>query len=132
MVIYSFYSFSNFQIVSDATVSNYTDIFSDSSLHTTVKNSFIITASTSVISVLIAFPLAYIIAFKIPKRFQLLILVALIIPFWTSYIVRSYAWLTVFSENGLINKFLLWLGVIDSPLEVVYPTFPRSNHLSWI
>ena len=122
MLIYSFYSFTNFRIVSDATLSNYTDFFTNSLFHTAVKNSFIITASTTVISILIAFPLAYIIAFKIPKRYQLVILVALIIPFWTSYVVRSYAWLTVLSENGLMNKFLFWLGVIDNPIEIVYTT----------
>ena len=70
------------------------------------------------ISVLLAYPLAWIIAMRVPVRFQRLALMMAVLPFWTSYVVRSYAWLLVLGQNGVINKSLLALGVIAEPLHI--------------
>ena len=79
-------------------------------------NSIEVTIATTIISVLVAYPLAYILAYRVPKNWQRLVLVLTVLPFWTSYVVRSYSWLLVLSENGIINQFLLWAGILDTPV----------------
>ena len=120
MLVYSFWSLIDYKIVSTWTLQNYQYFFTKSFYYSALWNSLIITFWTVVISILVAFPLAYAIAFKIPRRYQLLSLIAMIIPFWTSYIVRSYSWLTILSENGIINQFLISSGLMDKPLDIVY------------
>ena len=117
MVVYSFWTYVDYRVESIWTFENYQDFFTRSTFHSALKNSAILTILTVVLSVVLAYPVAYGIAFKIPKRFQILVLITLIIPFWTSYVIRSYSWLTVLSENGVVNKFLMWLGVIETPLD---------------
>jgi len=75
-----------------------------------------VTVLTTILSVLVAYPLAYILAYRVPSRWQRLMLVLTVLPFWTSYVVRSYSWLLVLSENGIINQFLLWSGLLESPV----------------
>lgn len=79
-------------------------------------NSIEVTVLTTILSILVAYPLAYILAYRIPKQWQRLVLVLTVLPFWTSYVIRSYSWLLVLSENGIINQFLLGLGVLDQPI----------------
>ena len=52
-----------------------------------------------------------------PPRWQRMLLVLIMLPFWTSYVIRSYSWLVVLSKNGVINQILLDLGWIDEPIE---------------
>jgi len=75
---------------------------------------------TTIISILLAYPLAYILAYKIPAKWQRFLLVLTVLPFWTAYVVRSYSWLLVISENGIINVTLMNLGIIDQPMELAY------------
>jgi spermidine/putrescine transport system permease protein len=79
-------------------------------------NSIEVTVITTIVSVVVAYPLAYILAYKVPKQWQRFALVLTVLPFWTSYVVRSYSWLLVLSENGVINQFLLWSGILDTPV----------------
>ncbi|GIK99094.1 MAG: spermidine/putrescine ABC transporter permease [Alphaproteobacteria bacterium] len=79
-------------------------------------NSIEVTLAVTAISVALAYPLAYILAYRVPARWQRLLLILIVLPFWTSYVVRSYSWLLVLSENGVISTLLLDLGVIDRPI----------------
>ena len=79
-------------------------------------NSLEVTVIVTILSVILAYPLAYILAYRIPVRWQRLLLVLIVLPFWTSYVIRSYSWLLVLSENGILNQILLDLGLIDRPL----------------
>jgi len=81
-------------------------------------NSLEITVAVTVISILLAYPLAWIIAERVPRRWQRLALMLAILPFWTSYVVRSYAWLLVLAHNGIVNQVLLGAGVIEQPLQL--------------
>jgi spermidine/putrescine transport system permease protein len=82
-----------------------------------------ITITVTVVSVLLAYPLAWIIAFRVPQRWQRLALLLAILPFWTSYVVRSYAWLLVLAREGLVNQAMLGLGVISEPLTLANTRF---------
>jgi spermidine/putrescine transport system permease protein len=97
---------------------NYAKFLSDLSLFKGLVASLQITVIVTVLSVLLAYPLAWIIAMRIPGRYQRLALMLAVLPFWTSYVVRSYSWLLVLGQNGVLNKALLSLGVITEPLEI--------------
>ncbi|MEM6677876.1 MAG: ABC transporter permease [Pseudomonadota bacterium] len=74
-------------------------------------NSLEITVVVTVVSVLLAYPLAAIIAFRVPERWQRLVLALAVLPFWTSYVVRSYAWTLVLAGNGPLNRGLDAIGL---------------------
>jgi len=89
---------------------------SDGAFVDALVNSIQVTLTVTVLSVLAAYPLAYILAYRVPKRWQRVALVAIVLPFWTSYVIRSYSWLLVLSENGVISQTLLSLGITDGPI----------------
>ncbi len=97
---------------------NYHKIFTDPSLLKGLVVSLEITIVVTIISVLLAYPLAWIIAMRMPERYQRLALMLAVLPFWTSYVVRSYSWLLVLGQNGVVNKTLMGIGLIAEPLEI--------------
>jgi len=99
-------------------LANYGQFFTNPSYWRAMTNSIEVTAIVTVISVLLAYPFAWILAFVVPQRWQRLALMLAVLPFWTSYVVRSYAWLLVLAEKGVINTFLLELGAITDPLQL--------------
>ncbi len=118
MIAMSFASLDGRTIVHGFSPDNYIRFFSDPSLFKGVTVSLEITFIVTVSSVLLAYPLAWIIAMRVPARYQRLALMLAVLPFWTSYVVRSYAWLLVLGQNGVVNKALLGLGVIAEPLAI--------------
>ena len=74
-------------------------------------NSLEITLTVTVLSVLLAYPLAWIIAEEIPPRYRRLALALAVLPFWTSYVVRSYAWSLVMAKQGVLNEAITSLGL---------------------
>ncbi|OCW56852.1 ABC transporter permease subunit [Hoeflea olei] len=85
-------------------------------------NSYLSSLKIALISTLftlaIGFPLAYGMA-RAPDRIRPTLLMLVILPFWTSFLIRVYAWIGILKQEGLLNQFLLWLGVIDTPLEIL-------------
>jgi putrescine transport system permease protein len=77
-----------------------------------------IALTSTVMTLLVGYPIAYAMARSAPEwRPTLLMLV--ILPFWTSFLIRVYAWMGILSNEGLLNQFLLWLGVINEPLTIL-------------
>jgi spermidine/putrescine transport system permease protein len=70
------------------------------------------------VSVLVAYPVAYLLAYRIPQRWAAALLVLAVLPFWTSYVVRSYSWLLVLAEKGIINDTLLGIGLLSEPIQI--------------
>ena len=116
MFVLSFAHMEGRTIVQGFDPGNYVRVFSDWSQLNALINSVEITVTVTVISVVLAWPLAAIIAWRVPPRFQRLALLLAVLPFWTSYVVRSYSWLLVLGKNGVINNTLMGLGVIAEPL----------------
>ena len=77
-----------------------------------------IAAISTFLTLLIGFPLAYGMA-RAPKNWRPLLLMLVILPFWTSFLIRVYAWIGILKKEGLLNQFLLWLGVISEPLTIM-------------
>ena len=97
---------------------NYTQFFTSASYFQAMTNSLEVTALVTVLSVVLAYPFAWILAELVPERWQRLALLLAVLPFWTSYVVRSYSWLLLLAEKGLINDTLLDLGLVSRPLEL--------------
>jgi spermidine/putrescine transport system permease protein len=74
---------------------------------------------TTLICLVFAFPFAYFLS-KMPKKYTNLLLILTIIPFWTSSLVRTYALMILLKTKGLINSFLIFVGLINEPLELLY------------
>jgi spermidine/putrescine transport system permease protein len=110
------------QIVYSWDLGNYINFFSKSYLLKGLFVSLEITFLVTILSALLAYPLAWIIAERVPKKWQRIALIMAILPFWTSYVVRSYSWLLVLSTDGVINKSLLQIGIISEPLPLANTT----------
>jgi len=82
-----------------------------------------ITLTVTAVSVVLAYPLAWIIAFRVPQRWQRLVLLLTILPFWTSYVVRSYAWLLVLAREGIVNQTLIGMGLLSEPVTLANTRF---------
>jgi len=74
---------------------------------------------TTVITILIGYPLAYYIARANPRQRSLLLFLILV-PFWTNFIIRIYAWIMILRTEGILNNLLISLGVINFPLDILY------------
>ncbi len=118
MVVMSLWQRIGTKIVHTWSLDNYAAFFAKPHFLQGLVNSLEITLSVTVISILLAYPLAWIIAMRIPERWQRAALILAILPFWTSYVVRSYAWMLVLARSGIINQSLLGIGIIDEPLEL--------------
>lgn len=83
-----------------------------------VKTAFIAT----VVCLLIGYPMAFAMA-RAPARWQLLLLLLVMLPSWTSFLIRIYAWMGILSNSGLINNLLIGMGLIDSPIRMMNTQF---------
>lgn len=108
----------------------YSDFFGQPAYVEAVWNSVVTTAITVAVSLLLAYPFAYVLAYKVPKRWQRFALACAILPFWTSYVVRSYAWLLVLAPTGIVNWVLINLGLIERPLVLAYN--PNATVLGFV
>lgn len=102
---------------------NYSELSEKAYLWRAIVVSLEITLTVTAVSILLAYPLAWIIAFRVPARWQRLALLLAILPFWTSYVVRSYAWLLVLAREGVINQTLLGIGLISEPVTLANTRF---------
>ncbi len=74
---------------------------------------------TTVICILVGYPLAYFIA-RAPARQRSLLLFLILLPFWTNFVIRIYAWMNILRSNGLLDALLIKLHIIDGPLGILY------------
>jgi putrescine transport system permease protein len=93
---------------------NYVFLGTDSLYLSSYLRSLEIAAGSTVLLLLIGFPLAYGIA-RAPRRWQPLLFVLVVLPFWTSFLIRIYAWINILQRDGLLNQALLALGIVDEP-----------------
>ncbi len=105
------------------TLSNYTQFFANRSYWLGLIHSLEIAAIVTGVSVVLAYPFAWVLANVVPERWQRIALLLVVLPFWTSYVVRSYAWLLVLAERGIINNAMLGAGLIDAPIQLANTRF---------
>ena len=105
-----------------ATLSNYAFLFQDGYYGIIYLASLKMAAIGTLLCLLLGYPMAYYIVRQPPNRGNLLLL-AVILPFWISFLLRVYAWIGLLNNRGIINEFLLWTGVIDQPIQMLYNDF---------
>ena len=101
---------------------NFIYIFSDNLYLDTYLNSLKISVTSTIICLLFGYPIAYEIVRSGPVAKPLL-LFAIILPFWTSFLLRVYAWMGLLADQGTINNLLIWTGLIDEPIRMLYTEF---------
>lgn len=104
--------------LAEFTPANYLRLFDDSIYVSSYLSSLWIAGSSTVMMLFIAYPLAYGMA-RAPKSWRPTLVMMVILPFWTSFLIRVYAWIAILSEEGLLNSMLLSLGIIDEPLVIL-------------
>ena len=119
LIVLGFWIVRDYQIVAEFSLTNYVDIFSQffsrSRFGWALVQSIYIAVTTSVFAVIFCYFLAMGIVFCVPERYQRLFLVLAILPFWSSYILRLFAWQLILAQKGVLNFILGELG-LDDPL----------------
>ncbi|MEX2101416.1 MAG: ABC transporter permease, partial [Actinomycetota bacterium] len=105
-------------VVVEFTFDNYR-LLADGLYAGVVLRSLQIAGAATVLAVCLGYPAAYYIARR-PPRLRILLLFLIILPFWTSLLIRTYGWIVLLNREGVVNEVLIGLGLIDRPLEVLY------------
>lgn len=105
-----------------ATLDNYRFLFEDDLYWASYVNSLKVAALSTFVCLLIGYPMAYAIA-RSKEGVRGLLLLLIILPFWTSFLLRVYAWMGMLSTHGVINNFLITTGLTDQPLKLLYTDF---------
>lgn len=100
---------------------NYKFIFSDPLYVNAYWSSLKIAAIATLLTLLVAYPIAYGMA-RAPKAWQPTLMMLVILPFWTSFLIRIYAWIGILKKEGLLNLFLMNWGIISEPLNILNTT----------
>ena len=105
-----------------ATADNYKFLLADKLYIITYLKSVSMAATATILCLLLGFPMAYGIA-RAGSAARSILLLLVILPFWISFLLRVYAWMGLLNNHGHINNFLMWLGIIDAPLQLIYTDF---------
>lgn len=112
-----------YQIVYEPTLANYANLFAgsgpfwQSSFFQSLVLSYELAFVTTIVCLVLAFPLAYLLARRGGRTFKVVIFLVLL-PFFTMYLVRAYSWFLMFGSNGVINSTLMTLGIVSEPVEL--------------
>ena len=119
LLIYSFLTDGYLTIEWTFTFQNYIDAWGDPLVRTVMLRSLLVAISVTIVTVTLAFPIAYFVSFYVKPSRKSLWLFLITIPFWTSYLVRVFLWKVILGYNGVVNSALLGIGVIDEPLTFI-------------
>ncbi|KZL06586.1 ABC transporter permease subunit [Pseudovibrio sp. Ad26] len=97
---------------------NYVWLTEDTLYLNSYLSSLRIASISTLLTLAIGYPIAYAMA-KTPKEWRATLLMLVILPFWTSFLIRVYAWIGILKKEGFLNYFLLWTGIIDEPLMIL-------------
>ena len=98
---------------------NYQKMIEYKSYMRVFRTTFNVSFLTTFLCILIGYPLAYFLS-QVPKKYVGLLMLTVLLPFWTSLLVRTYAWLVMLQRNGLINNFAIDLGIWDTPVKLAH------------
>jgi spermidine/putrescine transport system permease protein len=119
LFLYSFLTDGYLTIVWEFTLQNYIDAWSDPLVRTVMLRSLGVAMMVTLVTVVLAFPVAYYVSFHVRPSRKSLWLFLITIPFWTSYLIRVFLWKVILGYNGVLNSGLMGLGIIDEPLTFI-------------
>ncbi|MEX2011508.1 MAG: ABC transporter permease [Chloroflexota bacterium] len=105
----------------DAGLSNYARFFDQAANLRVLGNTFWIAAISTLTCLAIGYPFAYLMTI-VPGRVAGLLLIAVLLPFWSSLLVRTFAWQVILRDTGIINSFLLGVGIVQEPVALIRTT----------
>ncbi|APO87139.1 ABC transporter permease subunit [Marivivens sp. JLT3646] len=97
---------------------NFTFLTLDPLYYTAYLSSLKIATISTLLTLGVAFPMAYGMA-RAPEEWRATLMMLVILPFWTSFLIRVYSWMGILGKEGFLNMILLWLGIIDEPLTIL-------------
>ncbi|HXI81501.1 MAG TPA: ABC transporter permease [Verrucomicrobiae bacterium] len=116
MLLFSFWrTNSNFDLVREWNLNNYARFFNQPTYIRTFIKTLVMASAVTAAGLAISLPFTYFLVRYVSRRFQRAVLLAVIVPFWTSYLLRVYAWQAILGEKGALNQFLMATGVIQQP-----------------
>lgn len=101
------------------TAGNYLRLLEQPSYYKTLMTTFKVSVIVTIVCLALGYPLAYLLS-QLPRRAAGILMISVILPFWTSVLVRTYAWLVILQRRGLVNDWLMSLGIIDEPLQLAH------------
>jgi len=101
---------------------NFANMVNDSLYWKAYLNSIKVAGISTLLCLLIGYPMAYAVA-RAQSTWRHILLMMIILPFWTSFLLRVYAWIGILKNNGLINNFLMWTGLIEEPIVMLQTDF---------
>ena len=108
--------------IAGLSLSGYARLLSDQLYLTSYGRSLGIAFASTAMLLLIGFPIAYGMA-RAPRRWQGVLFMLIVLPFWTSFLIRVYAWIGLLKANGIVNNLLAALGLVEAPLPLLYNDF---------
>ncbi|MDA0722154.1 MAG: ABC transporter permease [Proteobacteria bacterium] len=119
IILFSFWTQNFMDVDTTFTLNNYRQIIEQPIYGALLQRSLFVSAVVTVVTVLLAFPIAYFVSFHVRPDRKSLWLFLITIPFWTSYLIRVFLWKVILGYNGVINTGLLNIGLIDEPLTFI-------------
>ena len=113
------FSLSFFNMSGEFTLENYQKMLVYKSYARVFAETFKVSTLTTLLCIIIGYPLAYFLS-ELPKKYASIFMLAVLLPFWTSLLVRTYAWLVLLQRKGLVNNFAIEYGLWDAPVKLVH------------
>jgi spermidine/putrescine transport system permease protein len=134
MFTYSFYQKTYPTFVPAFQFGNYLTIISDPQYYQVLFRTFKIASIVAASALLVAYPLTYFLVFQVRnRRLRTLLYMAVIVPLWVSYLLRAYTWKTILGNSGILNSFLVWIGILSEPTDIfLYNQFSMVLTLTYI
>ena len=123
----SFWHTERYRMVPGFTLDNYANIFGNPAIWRSLLLSVETAAFVTIVCAVLSYPIAYFIAKK-AGSFKSILLVAVIAPFWISIVMRVAAWRLLLGENGVLNQFFLFTGLVDEPLSFLLYSPALKRH----
>ncbi len=119
IILYSFLTDGYLEIVRTFTLANYHEAWTNELYRAVMLRSLGVSMAVTLVTVVLAFPVAYFVSFHVDPSRKSLWLFLITIPFWTSYLIRVFLWKVILGFNGVVNSGLMGLGIIDEPLTFI-------------
>ncbi|MBI3455005.1 MAG: ABC transporter permease subunit [Candidatus Rokubacteria bacterium] len=119
MAVFSLWRYHDFDLQPIWNLDNYRAVFQQPVYARVMLRTLKIALLVTIGCVAVAYPFAYFLARRV-HRWRGVLIILVMIPFWTSFLVRTYAWMSILAANGVVNSMLRGLGVIDQPIQLLY------------
>lgn len=116
ILYYSFLTYSSFNVINEFTLAAWLSVF-EPTIYDVFVRSLLIGVAVTAVTLVFGYPLAYYLRFYTTQNGGILLLLFLVIPFWTSAVVRTIGWYPILGRTGIINQLLVQVGLIGGPLD---------------